>query len=189
VSGDFLAIGRLGAPKGVRGDLKIHSYSGESAHIFRLREAELRGTDPATGGPRKLKLKIARIEGEGEALTIAFEGYPSPETARALTGMDIIVPRSEAAPLKPNEWYIVDLVGLSLVHGGQKLATVRSVLEGGPDPWLEAVITKPDSGSVPGVAKRDAERVALVPFRKEFVGKVDIEAGTIELLALELLDE
>jgi 16S rRNA processing protein RimM len=106
---------------------------------------------------------------------MAFVGYASPETARVLTGMEIVVPRSEAAPLKPNEWYVVDLVGLSLVREGEKLAEVRSIIEGGADPWLEALII--------------GGRVALVPFRKEFVGEVDIEAGTIELLAPELLDE
>jgi 16S rRNA processing protein RimM len=189
VKGESLAIGRLGAPKGVRGDLKVHSYSGESAHIHRLKEASLRGSDPATGAPRTLKLKVARVEGSGASLTIAFEGYPSPEAARALTGMDIVAPRSEAAPLKANEWYVVDLVGLALVVGGEKVATVRSILEGGADPWLEAVVSTPDSGGASGAAKRGAERVSLVPFRKEFVGEVDIEAGTIELLAPELLDE
>ena len=175
MKGDTLAIGRLGAPKGVRGDLKVHSYSGESEHFRSLKEADLRGKDPATGAPRSLRLKVLRIEGAGPSLTMAFEGYPSPETARALTGMDIIVPRSKAAPLKSNEWYADDLVGLALTVSGAKVAEVRSIVEGGADPWLEAI--------VPG------GRAALVPFRKEFVGEVDLEAGTIELLAPELLDE
>jgi len=230
VSGDFLAIGRLGAPKGVRGDLKVHSYSGESAHFYKLKEATLRGSDTAAGPGRELRLKVARIEGSGASLTMAFEGYPSPEAARALTGLDIIVPRSEAAALGPDEWYVTDLVGLSLTVGGEKVATVRSVLEGGADPWLEAVLiterqplargasgaTEQNSerrdGSIsapmkkgtvkrnpemPGArssggdrtARRNSERVSLVPFRKEFVGEVNIAAGTIELLAPELLDE
>ena len=194
MSGELLSIGRLGAPKGVRGDLKVQSYSGEGAHFLKLKEAVLRGPDPATGSLRTLRLKIARIEGVSErggaaGMTMAFVGYFSPETARALTGMEIVVPRAEAAPLGPNEWYVTDLVGLALTVAGEKVATVRSVLDGGPDPWLEAVAievprSSPDSQ---GTAKRNAERVSLVPFRKEFVGKVDVEAGTIELLAPELL--
>jgi 16S rRNA processing protein RimM len=192
VNGDSLAIGRLGAPKGVRGDLKVHSYSGESAHFRRIKEANLLGSDPATGLPRSLRLKVSRVEGRAESLTMAFVGYDSPEAARVLTGLDIMVPRSEAAPLGPNEWYVVDLVGLSIVHGGEKLATVRSVLEGGADPWLEVVKIDPrppEARGSKGTAKRNPEGVSLVPFRKEFVGEVDLEAGTIELLALELLEE
>lgn len=184
---DFLAIGRLGAPKGVRGDLKIQSYSGEFKHFMKLREVELRAPEglasaeasasgaPAAAPRRGLRLKVVRAEGGSGSLTMAFEGYPSPEKARELTGFEIIVPRSQAAPLAKNEYYVTDLVGLDLVSEGQAVAKVRSVLEGGPDPWLEALL--------PG------GRVALVPFRKEFVGEVDIAAARIELLAPWLLEE
>ena len=180
-----LAIGRLGSPKGVRGDLKVHSYSGETDHFFKLKEVALRAAGSAEG---ELRLKVARMEGSGESLTIAFEGYSSPEAARKLTGMDIVVPRSGAAALGPNEWYIADLVGLALVSGGAKVATVRSVLEGGPDPWLEVVQLPAAAERTPEGAKRTPEGVSLVPFRKEFVGEVDVAGGTIELLAPELLE-
>jgi 16S rRNA processing protein RimM len=176
----FVSVGRLGAPKGVRGDLKVHSHSGESAHFRKLKEVELEcGEGPSpTAAPqqraRSLRVKVQRVEGEGSSLTMAFEGYASPEAARALTGMEIIVPRSGAAPLGPNEWYIDDLVGLAFVAAGEKLASIRSVLDGGAEPWLEALL--PGGGT------------AIVPFRKEFVGEVDLEAGTIALLAPELLE-
>ncbi len=176
---DFVSIGRLGAPKGVKGDLKVQSYSGESAHFRELQEVELRPS--AAGGAAvgakapSLRLKVLRVGGDGPSLTMAFEGYPSPEAARSLTGLDIVVPRAKAAPLGPDEWYIDDLVGLALVSGGERLAKVASVLEGGAEPWLEAVL--------------DGGRRAIVPFRGAYVGEVDIAAGTIELLVPELLDE
>jgi 16S rRNA processing protein RimM len=190
VDRDFVSIGRLGSPKGVRGDLKVHSYSGESSHFLMLKEVELRpgegkagtaraqASPPSSTLPKALRLKVLRVGGEGPSLTMAFEGYPSPETARVLTGMDIVVPRAAAAPLRPNEWYIDDLVGLALVGAkGERLAVVRSVLEGGAEPWLEVdILTSDASGNT-----------AIVPFRKEFVGEVDVAGGTIELLVPELL--
>ncbi len=182
---ELVSIGRLGAPKGVRGDLKVHSHSGESAHFRKLKEVELRSqglADEAVAGavPRVLRIKVTRVEGEGSSLTMAFEGYSSPETARALTGMEVIVPRAAASQLRDNEWYIDDLVGLAIVdvgappEKGRKLGEVRSVMGGGADPWLEVV--------VPG------GRTAIVPFRNEFVGRVDLAAATIELLMPELLE-
>jgi 16S rRNA processing protein RimM len=177
-----LAIGRLGAPKGLRGDLKVQSYSGEFKHILGLKSARLRGTDPATGAPRLLELAVSRVERSGDGLSMAFAGYDSPEAARVLTGMDILAERADCAPLGKNEWYVADLVGLSLVSEGKSVATVRSVLEGGADPWLEAVLPA-------GAGEGGASRTALVPFRKEFVGEVDLEAGTIEILAPWLLEE
>jgi 16S rRNA processing protein RimM len=177
-----LAIGRLGAPKGLRGDLKAHSYSGEFDHFLDLKSVQLRGQDPATGAPRTLQLRVSRVERSGGGLSMAFAGYDSPEAARALTGMDILAERADCAPLAENEWYVADLVGLSLVLDGKAVAKVRSVLEGGSDPWLEAVLPA-------GAGEGGASRTALVPFRKEFVGEVDLGAGTIELLAPWLLEE
>lgn len=193
MKGDFLSIGRLGSPKGVRGDLKVQSYSGETDHFFKLKEVSLRSPE---GGPagvsRELRLRVARIEGRGSGLTMAFEGYASPEAARVLVGMEIVAPRAEAAPLRENEWYVVDLVGLSLVAGGEKVAVVRSVLEGGSDPWLEVVVAprpeEPAGARGPGAGPAGGARVALVPFRKEFVGAVDLAGGTVELLVPELLE-
>lgn len=177
---DFVSIGRLGAPKGVRGDLRVHSYSGESAHFRELKEVALRpyaasSETAGAGKERELRLEVLRVEGEGPSLTMAFKGYPSPEAARALTGLDIVVPRAKAAPLNPGEWYEDDLVGLTLVSGGKRLAEVASVLEGGAEPWLEALLPE--------------GRKAIVPFRNAYLGQIDIAAGTIELLAPELLDE
>jgi 16S rRNA processing protein RimM len=204
----LMAIGRIGAPKGVHGDLKINSYSGEYGHFLKLKEALLEGELPAAApkpgtvtavkpgtvtaskpkpgtvtadfapavGPakRRLQLKVLRAQASEGGLVMAFAGYESPEEARKLTGMDILVPRSEAAPLRENEWYIADLIGLVLVAEGKKLAVVESILDGGPEPWLEARLT--------------GGATAVVPFRKEFVGEVRLEKGEIELLAPWILE-
>ncbi len=198
-----MVIGRVGSPKGVRGDLKIHSYSGEYDHFLKLRTAILEGelptaavSRPESGGlrmsaasrkllarslpasappeRRRLRLPVLRAQVQAGGLEMAFAGYESPEAARRLTGLDILAPRSEAAPLRENEWYVGDLVGLALKAEGRELARVESVLEGGPEPWLEA--------RLPGGAK------AIVPFRSQFVGAVDLEAGEIELLAPWILE-
>jgi 16S rRNA processing protein RimM len=188
----LMAIGRIGAPKGVHGDLKINSYSGEYEHFLKLKEVLLEGDVPvapvkaAAPGPaaspelsslspkRRIKLRVLRMQATEGGLFMTFEGYESPETARKLTGMDIVAPRSQASPLRENEWYIADLIGLTLVSEGRQLAHVESVLDGGPEPWLEARLT--------GGGK------AVVPFRKEFVGEVRLDKGEIELLAPWILE-
>ena len=176
-----MAIGRLGSPRGLHGDLKVHSYSGEHEHFLSLSEVDLESPAEGTssGGRevselRRIRAKVLRVEENASGLSMAFKGFETPESARTLTGLDIVVPRELAAPLRENEWYVADLVGLDLVCDGKVLARVASILEGGPDPWLEAQM--PDG------------RRALVPFRKEFVGDVNLAAKQIELLASWLLE-
>lgn len=167
---DGFVLGKLGAPRGIKGDLRIQSYSGEYDHIFNQKTLELRGEG------RLLRLKVLRFQENPDISTIAFEGYPTPETARALVGLEIYAPREGGAPLGENEWYVADLVGLSVSSKeGQEYGKIISVVEGGPDPWLETLL--------PGGRK------VLIPFRKEFVGEVDLKAGRLELLAPWLLDE
>ena len=165
-----LAVARLGSPRGLHGYLKVHSFSGEYGHILKLKEVILYPPQSAiqqSSTPRKLKVR--GFESGDWGIAIAFIGFDSPEKARELVGMEIVVPREQACPLKDNEWYISDLVGMDLVYQGAVMATVASVLDGGPDPLLEAKL------------QRDGKTV-LVPFRNEFIGKVDTLAGNMELL-------
>lgn len=171
---DTFFLGKIGAPRGIKGDLRLTSYSGEFEHLAKRKSLTLKGEG------RSLVVKVIRLQVNPDGATIAFEGYPSPETARVLTGLEIVASRAEGAPLAENEWYVADLVGLGLRGPregdtrGQELGTIVAVVEGGPDPWLEALL--PDG------------RKALVPFRKEFVGEVDIAGGSIELLAPWILE-
>ncbi len=166
---DKLVIGRLGAPFGVRGHLKLRSSSGEYGHIARLAELELRGPDG-----RAKRLRVAELVDAPGGAAVRFEGLDSPEAARPYVNFEILADRADAAPLAENEWYIGDLVGCDLVHAGIVAGTVEAVVDGAADPLLETRL--PDG------------RTALVPFRKEFVGEVDVGAKRIELVAPWILE-
>ncbi|MEI6876367.1 MAG: ribosome maturation factor RimM [Spirochaetota bacterium] len=174
-----VAIGRLGAPRGISGDLRVQSYSGETSHILSLKTVEL--VREKDGLPEtRLHLRVSRSEEGPGGLTLAFEGYAMPERATLLAGMEILVDKGLASPLGDNEWYTTDLVGLRLVSPDKKTSygIVRAVCEGGSDPWLEL-----DRGE----GFKEAQR-PLVPFRKEFVGEIDLAGGWIELLAPWILE-
>lgn len=179
-----LAIGRLGAPRGVGGGLRVQSYSGETAHFLGLRRVELERSS-AQGRATRLSLEVRSVEEGPGGLTMAFEGYPSPESAERLVGMELVVERSEAAPLAEGEWYVADLVGLDLVapEGGRSYGRVLAVLEGGADPLLEILLDPVFRSEAAAVSEPGTEGRALVPFRKEFVGEIDVAAGRLVLLA------
>ncbi|MDR2182042.1 MAG: ribosome maturation factor RimM [Treponema sp.] len=163
-------IGLVGAPFGVEGRVKLRSLSGEFGHLLALDSARLR-----LGGT----ITEYRIDSvSASPPSVKFAGIDSPEAARALKGAEILADRDHAAPLGTDEFYIEDLKGLDVVMntGGMsgRVGAIRDVIEGGGG-FLAVVALA--SG---------AER--LVPFRREFFGAIDLDAGRAELLAGWILE-
>ncbi len=170
---DLLALGRLGKPHGVDGRLRLVPFSGETEHLLRLTEATLRGDG------RELSVRIESVtphggSSRGGGALVKIAGYDSPERAATLSGMELWAPRDMAAPLDDGQYYYADLVGCSLVADGAELASVVAVCDAGGGDLLE--VRKPDGSS------------AFVPFRKEFVGEVDVAAKRVELVAPWILE-
>ena len=158
-----LATARLGAPYGVRGFQAVRTYSGDTEHLFRLAEVELR--ESRTG-----RLRIAAVDAVrrlGDKVVMRLRGVDTPEQARELSGWELWVPRSEASTLADGEYYTADLYGCTVYHGGQEAGTVTNVLPAGGGDMLEVTDA--------------AGKSFMVPFRELFVPVLDIAARRIEL--------
>jgi 16S rRNA processing protein RimM len=159
---ELFVVALLGAPFGVKGQIKVHSLSGETVHLARVGEARLR-----QDGKEKI-YRIEAVELLGKDLLMKFAGIDSPEEAKTLTGAEIIVPREKAAPLKDGEYYVEDLKGLRILYGGEELGQICDIIEGGGGNLAEIELL---SG-----------KKCLVPFRNEFFGETDPQKGFAILL-------
>ena len=167
---ETVAIGTVRTAWGLKGWLKIKSFSGEWAHFFDLKSVILKARN--RDWKREYQVEGFRMQHEGGLIKLT--GVDSPEAGKILAGYEIQVPRDSGAPLIDNEWYLSDLVGLSLVDvSGTTLGEIISIIESSDD-LLE--IRKPDGNSF------------LVPFRSLFVGEPDIENGTLVLTAIWLME-
>ena len=159
----MLATARLGAPHGVRGLQAVRSYSGDTEHLFRLREVELR--ERRSG--RRRSGSVAEVRQVGDKVIMRFAGVSAREQARELTGWELWVPRSEASALRPGEYYAADLCRCTVFQGGRAVGEVSNVIAAGGGDALEVT----DSAGAP----------FLVPFRELFVPNVDLAARRVEL--------
>lgn len=150
-------------PFGVNGEVKVHTHNDEFSHLAKLKVVVVRSADGATG---ELSVASYRVVG-GEPL-MRFEGYETPEKARQLNGMHLLVRRSEASPLKKGEYYTADLIGCTLVNQGERLGEVVSTVDGAQALLLEI--------------KGEGEKLFLVPFLDHYIGEVDLAGRRIELL-------
>lgn len=179
---DHLVIGILQAPYGLKGELKVRSLSGEVDHFLRLegRTVALRPVIDGRPGATVQERAVETVRVVEPHLLVKFAGFDSPEKARALTGCEMLVPRSQAAGLEDGEYYIADLVGCGLVFQGAVLGTIKSVWESGAHEMLEVRIDDPN--------EEKGWRVVQVPFCAPFVGAVDVKAKSVELLVDWILE-
>jgi 16S rRNA processing protein RimM len=172
-------VGLVGAPFGLKGFVKVRTFSGETVHLTRLEKMCLR----QEGKEKFFAVEQAVPAGPGAAALLKFAGIDSPEAAKAIGGAEIIASRVDAAPLRPGEFYVEDLKGLDVIvaaedpGGGKSWETVgriTEVLEGGGGNLVELRLL---SGEL-----------RLVPFRNEFFGDVNPEKGRALLLERWILE-
>ena len=153
-------MGRIAAPFGVKGWVKVQPYSEDPGALMDFESWRVgRGTT-------QLHYTVEAVQDHGNALIAKLTGIDDREAAFALRGQEISVARSELPAPEENEFYWSDLIGLLVVNReGVELGRVDSLMETGAHDVL----------AVRG--KRDY----LIPFVAAFVGRVDLANGTIEV--------
>jgi 16S rRNA processing protein RimM len=156
----MILLGRVTGVFGVRGDVKIESWTEPRAQIFRYQPWILRSAD---GSERELKGAKGRDTGKHVVATLP--GCDDRDSAEALRGTEIWVPRQALPPPAPGEYYWVDLEGLRVVTTeGVALGEVSHLLSTGANDVL--------------VVRGERER--MLPFiQPDYVTSVDFDAGVI----------
>ncbi len=156
----MITVGRLHGAFGVRGEVKLESYTAPERAIadyqpWTLRDA--RGNERVCEG--------AKVREGGKGLVASVPGIADRDAADALRGVEVLVPRSVLPAPAPGQYYWVDLEGLRVVNlDGVEFGTVSHVFNNGAN---DVLVTH-------------GERERMIPFvQPDFVTAVDVEAGVI----------
>jgi 16S rRNA processing protein RimM len=114
------------------------------------------------------ELRITRRAGTEERPIIRLEGYSDRGAAEALRGVELLVARSEAPALEPDEWWAEDLVGCTVSDAGQEVGTVGRLLA---LPSCEVLEVERTGGGDP----------LLVPLVSDAVREVDLSRRVIDV--------
>jgi 16S rRNA processing protein RimM len=163
---ELLLIGQIGAPFGVRGQVKVKSFTDRPDHIARHVRTILVGEERA-------EYRLRRLSVHKPGLLIAtLEGVTTREAADELRGAEVYIRAAEAAPLASDEYFLHDLVGLAAhTVEGELIGTVREVLETGAGEVL--------------VIARQGQADALVPMVNDFIAQLDIPGGKVMIRPIE----
>jgi len=145
-------------------------------------ESVLAKNDDKSPSPKSLVLKVEGVEAHADGVVMKFTGYESPESTRALAGLELWVSRDKGARCAEGEFYIADLVGCLLCDKGNSVGRVVGVSEGGNGFLLEIDRSGVSSGNAVGGP------ASYVPFGKPFIGEVDMKTRRIELLTPWVLE-
>ena len=163
---DALVIGRINGVYGIKGWVRIHSFTEPAENLFGYRNWKLRRRD----GWEAISIDSGKRQGKG--LIAHIEGVDDRTAAEALKGSDIAVPQAELPELEGEEYYWHQLQGLSVVGNGELLGQVDHLLETGAN---DVLVVLPCEGS------RD-ERQRLIPWlRPDVVKAVDLQRQTIDV--------
>jgi 16S rRNA processing protein RimM len=154
-------MGRIGAPHGVKGWVKVAPFAASAGALAGLRRWWIGGRGEWT------EAEVAETQVRGARLTARVAGCTDRDAAGRLRGREIAVPRAALPEAGPGEYYWADLVGLEVVNAeGASLGRVTSVFSTGANDVLRV---------------GEGRRERLLPFVATVIRAVDLPARRIEV--------
>ena len=152
-----ILFARIGAAHGVRGEVRVKSFGEDPESLKRY--------SPLAAGDGR-RFHVERLRPAKDMLVVKFRGVDDRNAAEALNGIELYVGRDRLAAAEEDEFYHADLIGLAAFsEAGEALGTVIAVHDFGAGDILEIAPSRGTS--------------LLLPFTKETVPLVDIQAGRI----------
>lgn len=107
---DTVAVGRFGSPFGVRGWIKVISFTDPIEQILTY--------SPWYIYKDNSWLVLDKVKGKahGNHLVVHLNGSHDRDIAKTYTNLEIVIERQQLPALPPEEYYWVDLIGLAVVN-------------------------------------------------------------------------
>jgi len=160
LAGNKIRVARIGAAHGVRGEVKLWSFTEEPLAVANY--------GPLETADGKRRFEIETLRPAKDHLVARLKGIGDRTAAEALRNLDLFVPRERLPPIEETDtFYHADLIGLAAVtEDGAALGTVAAVHNFGAGDLIEIALA---AGGEP----------LLLPFTEAIVPKIDLKAKQI----------
>ncbi len=156
MAGDRIALGIIRKAHGVRGEASVEAWSDSPDRFADLTQVTL--VSPDEDQTRETAIESVRLH-SGRAL-VKFFGVDTPEDVQKLQNWTLEIPEADARKLDSDEYFLHDLVGLTLVDAdGRERGRVIGTEEG--------------AGGILLNVDREGHRFD-VPFAAEIVTDIDL---------------
>ena len=158
---EYLMIGEITKPQGVRGEVKVRPCTCDPERFDGLKTVYFKESE----GYRPVQIQVNRLG--DDAVYMNVEGVQDRDAAEKLRGTLLYIDRANAVQLDEDTTFLCDLYGLrGAVDDGRDLGKIVDVMQPGGN---DVYVFKGPLGEV------------LVPALKSVVLAVDLEAGEMRL--------
>lgn len=166
----YLRVGVISNTHGVRGEVKVYPTTDDIKRFDDLKEAVI------DTGKEYVNVDVTAAKYFKNMVILKFRQFDNMDQVIPYKGMDLLVTRENAIPLKEGEHFIVDLIGCRVVTDeGRELGELTDVLQTGANGVY--------------VVKTLEGKEVLLPVIKECVLEKDIENKVIKVHIMKgLLD-
>ncbi|MEQ8463261.1 ribosome maturation factor RimM [Coleofasciculus sp. E1-EBD-02] len=192
---DWLEIGIIVAPQGLKGELRVYPNSDFPERFEKSGQRWLKQSGDSQPQPVEL-LGGRYVPGKG-IYVVKLAGVDNREKAETLRGATLVVPESDRPELGENEYHVLDVLDLEVFNQltGEAVGIVVNVIPAG-NMLLEVKLhqqpeptpAKPEAPLPNRISKQRKARkkpskpvTVLIPFVDEIVPVVDLENGRIEI--------
>ena len=162
---DLLQVGVITATHGIRGEVKVFPTTDDPERFSALKDVLL------DTGREKIPLQISGVKYFKQFVILKFKGYDDINLVEPFRKKSLWVTRENAVPLEEDEYFIADLIGLTVVtEEGETLGELTDVLQTG-------------ANDVYQVTTADGKEI-LLPAIKDCILSVDLseERMTVHVL-------
>lgn len=163
---NLIAYGKILKPHGLKGEVKVLPYSGESENFKYFKSIYL---SLDSNGPKEYSITGKKFQ--KNLIIVKIKEIDSVEDAESIRGKELFIDKEQLPSTEEDEYYWFELIGLN-VYSQDKglLGKVDSIIDNAAQPIL--------------VIKSNSEEY-MVPLIDNFVKKIDLDNSRILIEPIE----
>ncbi|MCM1160503.1 MAG: ribosome maturation factor RimM [Roseburia sp.] len=163
---DLLKVGIITSTHGIKGEVKVFPTT-DDVKRFKKGIRLILET-----GKERLELEVEGVKFFKQFVILKFKGIDDINQIEKYKRKELFVTREHAVKLKKDEYFIADLIGLSVIdEQGTVLGVLEDVMETGANDVY--------------IVKMEDEKEVLIPAIKQCILEVNVEEGFVKVHMME----
>lgn len=181
----YIEVGKIVGVWGVKGWVKLHSYTRNREDIahystWYLSKADRGAPLDLSANARVQPVAVKDCRAQGQSIVANLADIDSRDAANELNGLSVLVKQADLPQLAEQEFYWHELIGLRVSNADGELGVIKSIIETGANDVLvlapSVAVTDTTKSGTEGETKKDsaAEAEILIPYVDSVVLRVEL---------------